>query len=529
MLAKLLRPIRSTISHLLLNMCVLLPDNLNGNRSLLPRLWVATFRQALLAVLVAVLLVAEVAAQALPPEVRQALKKAGLPTDSLAAVVATANGAEAPRLRAQADVPMNPASVMKLVTTYAAIDLLGPDFTWRTGFYADGVVSHGLLRGNLHIRGGGDPKLVVERVAAAMAAVREQGVTVVHGDIVLDQSAFEQQPADPAAFDGERLRPYNAAPEALLVNFKSVVLGLVPDVAAGVARVAFEPPLAGLAVDATVPLTTAACGDWRSTLGARFDDPNAIRFLGSYSSRCGDKSWPVAYVDPGTFAERALEGLWRAGGGLLTGKVRRGPVPASARLLHDAPSLPLTDIVYDVNKFSNNVMAQQVFLTLGRLPANVLDGSRGASLGLVNSASFERSRDLLTRWWARKWGGQPAAPLLDNGSGLSRDERVSANALLALLRDAARHPQGAVLAQSLPVAGVDGTASRMGERGIMKNALGNARVKTGSLRDVVAVAGYVTARNGLQMAVVGIINHPNASQGRPVLDALLEWAATQTR
>jgi len=208
------------------------------------------------------------------------VKKAGLPDDAVAVLVAPVDGG-APLLALGAQRPMNPASVMKLVTTYAAIDLLGPAHLWRTGFYVDGTVDQGLLRGNLHIRGGGDPKFVMERIATALQAVRDAGVTVVRGDIVLDQTAFAVPLADPAAFDGERLRPYNVAPEALLVNFKAVVMGFVPDPATGVARVTFEPPLAGLAVDATVPLSGAGCGDWRSSLQARFDDPNAIRFTGN--------------------------------------------------------------------------------------------------------------------------------------------------------------------------------------------------------------------------------------------------------
>jgi serine-type D-Ala-D-Ala carboxypeptidase/endopeptidase (penicillin-binding protein 4) len=448
-----------------------------------------------------------------PPSVRQAVKKAGLPDDAVALLVAPVDGGGAPLLALGAQRPMNPASVMKLVTTYAAIDLLGPAHLWRTGFYVDGTVDQGLLRGNLHIRGGGDPKFVMERIADALQAVRDAGVTVVRGDIVLDQSAFVVPPADPAAFDGERLRPYNVAPEALLVNFKAVVMGFVPDPTAGMARVTFEPPLAGLAVDATVPLTQAACGDWRGGLQARFDDPNAIRFAGSYPARCGERPWPVAYVEPGQYAARALEGLWRAGGGLLTGSTRLGPVPPQARLLHEAPSLPLADIVADINKHSNNVMAQQVFLTLAASPAT--------------PATFERARQRVGRWWHARFGAKAPAPVMDNGSGLSRDERITADGLLALLRDAATHPSGEVLRQSLPVAGVDGTAVRMGERGVMKLALGNARIKTGSLRDVVAVAGYVQARNGRPLVVVGMVNHANAPQARPVMDALLEWAASQ--
>lgn len=474
---------------------------------------------------------APVAAQTMPgmPEpVRLALKKAGIPPEAVALAAAPLARDAAARVRVAADRPVNPASVMKLVTTYAALDGLGPAFTWHTQFLTDGVVSDGLLRGNLYVRGGGDPKFVMERIAVALQAVHDAGISVVHGDMVLDQSAFQLPATDPAAFDGERLRPYNASPQALLVNFKSLILTVVPDVAAGVARVVHEPPLAGVAVDAAVPLTQGVCADWRTGLQARFEQADAIRLLGKYPASCGPRQWPVAYVDPASYAERALEGMWRASGGLLTGRVRTGAAPATARLVHDAQSLPLADIVADINKFSNNVMAQQLFLTLGRLPDKSAPGMAAGSPAGV--ATFERSRAWVGRWWQTRFGATVPAPLLDNGSGLSRDERITADALLALLRDAAAHPvAGPVLMQSLPVAGVDGTATRMGERGIMKTALGNARIKTGSLRDVVAVAGYVHTLGGTPWAVVGIVNHANAPQARPALDALLEWVASQSR
>ena len=464
----------------------------------------------------------------MPEPVRLALKKAGIPADAVALAAAPLLRNAPLRVRVGADKPVNPASVMKLVTTYAALDVLGPAFTWHTQFLTDGVVSDGLLRGNLYVRGGGDPKFVMERITAALQAVHDAGISVVHGDMVLDQSAFQLPRTDPAAFDGERLRPYNASPEALLVNFKSVILKVVPDAAAGLARITHEPPLAGVAVDAAVPLTPGPCGDWRTGLQARFDQPGAIRLTGKYPAACGAREWPVAYVDPDSYAERALEGMWRTGGGLLTGRVRTGVASANARLVHDAPSLPLADIVADINKFSNNVMAQQLFLTLGRLPAETTAGVAASTP--AGAATFERSRAWVGRWWQARFGAAVPGPSLENGSGLSRDERITADALLALLRDAAAHPvAGPVLMQSLPVAGVDGTATRMGERGIMKTALGNARIKTGSLRDVVAVAGYVHTQGGTPWAVVGIVNHANASQARPALDALLEWVANQPR
>jgi D-alanyl-D-alanine carboxypeptidase/D-alanyl-D-alanine-endopeptidase (penicillin-binding protein 4) len=464
----------------------------------------------------------------LPAPVLAALRRAQVPADAMSALVLPVAGNQTERVRFRADQPINPASVMKLVTTYAAMDLLGPDFTWSTRFLTDGVVDKGTLRGNLYIKGGGDPKLVLERIQAAFQALQDKGVVVVLGDMVLDNSAFDLPPRDPGAFDGEALRPYNASPDALLVNFKSVVLKFFPDPAAGVARVVSEPPMAGLAIDATLPLARGAgCGDWRGAIGARFDDVNAIRFTGRYPQGCGDKEWPVAYQDPASYAARALEGLWRNSGGALTGKVRMGQTPAQVRLLHEARSLPLSDIIADVNQWSNNVMAQQVFLTLGQLAPARVDTMTvpRRPLTLERQGRLERSREVLARWWKTTFGIRHSTPVMENGSGLSRVERITPDALADLLRHAARHPKGATFVQSLSVAGVKGTAARIG-RSSDSLAHGNAWLKTGTLRDVTGIAGYVNAGNGARYVVVGFINHPNAVAARPALDTLVEWTAS---
>ncbi|QHE88306.1 D-alanyl-D-alanine carboxypeptidase/D-alanyl-D-alanine endopeptidase [Hydrogenophaga sp. BPS33] len=469
----------------------------------------------------------------LPPAVAEALKQAQVPASALSALVVSVAPDAHERLRHLASAPVNPASVMKLVTTYAALDMLGPDFTWNTRFYTDGVVDNGILRGNLYVRGGGDPKLVLERIQEAYLALQAKGVRVILGDMVLDHSAFELPFTDPGAFDGEALRPYNATPDALLVNFKSVILTFVPDVASGVATVISEPPLAGLAIDATVPLSRGACGDWRSTVRARFDDPDAIRFEGRYPQNCGELKWPVAYQQPASYAARAMEGLWRASGGAITGSVRDGTMPAEVVLLHETRSLPLSDVIVDVNRWSNNVMAQQVFLTLGQLAVpqttmarSVVVAAGSAADRLVPSrpARFEYSREVVTDWWQRTFGRRVPGPVLENGSGLSRDERVTPEALAALLRHAARHPQGMAFVDSLSVVGVNGTAQRLG-RGGNSAARGNAYVKTGTLRDVTGIAGYVNALNGSQYVVVAFVNHPSAPAARPALDALLAWTA----
>ncbi len=460
-------------------------------------------------------------AQTLPPEVVAALARAKVPSEAVSLLVVDAAQAQAvPRLSHRAGVSVNPASVMKLVTTYAGLDLLGPAYSWRTPVLLDGSVREGTLHGNLYIKGQGDPKLVAERLWLLLRRVQGLGIQKIVGDIVLDRSAFEPLEADPASFDGEPLRPYNAAPDALLLNFKAVVMTFVPNRSNQTVQVQFEPPLAGVAMQASVPLSPngTGCGDYRGTLKADFSDATRIRFGGSYAAACAEKVWPIAYADPASYNVRAIEGLWRDMGGQLSGNVREGRVPVREPALLPAfeiASPALAEVVRDINKYSNNVMAQQLFLSLS-LPAREPNGP--ATPGANVSASRAASRAVVQRWW-RERIGTDEVPTLDNGSGLSRHERISALALAHLLQHAYRSPLMPELMSSLPITGVDGTLQR--SRGAPR---GSAHLKTGSLRDVAALAGYVHAASGKRYVLIAIANHPNASAARPAFEALLDWA-----
>jgi serine-type D-Ala-D-Ala carboxypeptidase/endopeptidase (penicillin-binding protein 4) len=441
----------------------------------------------------------------LPAEVEAALARAQVPKDAMVAVVHDL-GAGQPRLAWQAHVPVNPASLMKLFTTFAALDLLGPAWAWSTPVWLTGPVApSGVLEGNLVIKGSGDPKLVVERLWLLLRRVQQLGVREIRGDIILDRSAFSAPEQNPADFDGEPLRPYNVPVDALLLNYKSVVMTFTPDLARGVAVISPDLPLAGVRIDASVPLSNAACGDWRGGLKADFSDPLRWRLAGSYPASCGEKWWPVAYPDAKSYNERAVLGLWQSMGGKLGGVVRDGLAPAGPPTF-EAASPALSEVVRDINKFSNNVMAQQLFYTL-------------AAQQVRGPATPEGAREVL-RTWAQERLGEPARALVvDNGSGLSRQNRVTAQLLSQLLRSAWASPSMPELMSSLPVGGVDGTLKRS------KAATGRTHLKTGSLRDVVGVAGYVLAQNGQRMVLVAVVNHPNANAARPALDALVQWAS----
>ena len=443
-------------------------------------------------------------AQALPAEVEAALARARLPREALAMLVVDAEGKSAPRVSHRAGVPVNPASIAKLATTFAGLELLGPAFTWTTPVYLEGVVRDGTLHGNLYIKGQGDPKLVAERIWLLLRRVQGLGVRSIGGDIVLDRTAFETVAHSPGAFDGEPLRPYNAAPDALLLNYKSLVLTFTPQGAQ--AQVHLEPAMAGVDVPPSVPLAGGDCNDWREALKADFNDPSRIRFAGGYPALCGERTWPMAYADPRSYAPRAVAGLWQQMGGSLAGQVRDGRVPAGLAPAFELQSSALAEIIRDMNKYSNNVMAQQLFLTL--------------SLQQSGTGTLEGSRELMRQWWRGRFGAGEV-PSFGNGSGLSREERITAQQLARLLQAAWASPLMPELVASLPVTGVDGTLRR--SRG---KSVGLAHLKTGSLRDVAGVAGYVHGASGKRYVLVAVANHPQASAARAAIEALIEWTAS---
>jgi len=437
-----------------------------------------------------------------PDSVSAALRSAAIPPAASAIVVMPLSpGGVA--VEANESQPMNPASTMKLVTTYAALDLLGPAYTWRTEAYATGALRRDVLDGDLVIRGSGDPKLVIESLWLMVQRIRGYGIREIRGDLVLDRSAFEPVAHEPGDFDGERFRPYNAGPDALLLNFKAISLGFVPDPETRSARIVAIPLLAGMKLPTTVRGADGPCIDWRSKLQADFSDPMAPVFRGAYPLSCGEQLWHLSLLDHGRYFAAAFAALWNNAGGSWTGRLREGTVPADARRIALNESAPLAEVIRDLNKFSNNVMARQIYLTLGT------DGGR-------RSASPARAEAAIRNWLDSRGLAMPDL-VLENGAGLSRTERISAGSLARLLRHAFASPLMPELMASLPLAGVDGTMRKR------SGAASAAHVKTGLLADVRAIAGYVHAASGRRYVVVAIINHANARNGQAAHDALLQW------
>ena len=442
---------------------------------------------------------------ALPPRVEQILNAANVRTADVAVWAQPVDGTQ-PSLSHQADRAMNPASVMKVVTAFIAFERFGSTRTWNTRLAYSGTMRDGVLDGNLYVIGSGDPLLTYERLLTALRQVRSFGVDAIRGDIILDASVLQLPAHDPGAFDNRPLRPYNAGPYGLLVNFNTQSLTLVPAARAGQpVRALASPPLQGLRLDNRITTGQGACGTWFSRLDARLEGDTLV-LLGTLPASCGQRDWGVAPLGNAAFARGAVGSAWQEVGGTLIGGVRSGSAPGGLTPLLNTTSPTLAEIVRDMNKWSSNVIARQLLALVGADQSRALDMVRhGGDVA----------------WQLLGTAGVPTEGfILDNGAGLSRSERIRADALGRLLVTAWHRPYMPEFVAALPRAGLEGTAQR---RLADSPARGQAYIKTGTINDVRAIAGYVTDRTGRRHAVVVMINSANARGAQRVFDAVLEW------
>jgi D-alanyl-D-alanine carboxypeptidase/D-alanyl-D-alanine-endopeptidase (penicillin-binding protein 4) len=423
----------------------------------------------------------------------------------------------------RAGEPMNPASTMKLLTTLASLDILGPQYRWRTNLYTDGVIRQGTLKGNLYLQGTGDPKLIPEELSKLMKSLQALGVQKIDGNLFFDRSAYAPSVMEHSTIDGESLRSYNVPPDPLLYSFRTLSFQIGKSRTADFIDIHYSPILSQLKIDNQMQLVDKPCDNWKSNI--RFNlDPEVVsktdklllaQFSGAFPSSCRDVNYNVVALDANTFLTQGFTAAWELAGGTWaqapTGK--DGTVPLTAKLLLQFEGINLANDVQDINKYSNNVMARQLLLTL--------------ALEKMGKPATTTNGDLVIQSWLKQNGMEFAGLVIENGSGLSRNEAISAGQMNQLLLTARNLPVGEIFYNSLPIAGTDGT---------MRNRLmiqlrkflhlkkkPEARIKTGSLADVRAISGYVISKSGKMYAVSSFINHPNAWRGLEAHDQLLSW------
>ena len=389
------------------------------------------------------------------------------------------------------------ASTAKLYTTYAALVRLGPATTLKTDVWQNGS--------DLIIVGSGDPSMTVERLSSLLRQLRAQGIKDIRGNIVLDRSRFGQTAAlafDPTAFDGKPMRSYNVGPDALLLNFRAIQIALTPQNGSVLARL--ETPLAGAEIDNQLQPSEGACSDWKDNVQSSVSGNFKIVLKGKFPRSCPPQTLQLAAhgadlvgeAGANKYAEALIRGLWQEMGGSWSGKAVSGIKPTSATLIASSESQPMAQLVRDINKYSNNVMARQLFLLLAEAPST----QAGAEQALRQTLA---ARNVPMKHL-----------VIENGSGLSRKEATTAEEMTGLLRVIWNDPRMPELLSSLPIGATDGTLKKNKNNG---GDTGRIRLKTGSLENARTVAGYVQDNSGRWHTLVVMIQDPKATANYGVL------------
>ena len=475
------------------------------------------------------------ATSALPAAVAAIVGRSGVPAESFAFEARPVESGDArPLVSFRAEQPMLLASTAKIVTSLAAIDLLGPAHRWPTRAYATAPVIDGRMRGDLLISGG-PVGLTGNELRRWFLQLRQEGLQTIFGNIVLVDVALLHEREAKQLKSTEAERALDAPLDARTYNLGKLVVSVRPGPGER-AAVTVKPRPANVLVvnDVMMGGGCNAWASWKQPEEIVSGPPLQLWVRGRWRAECAGED--IAYVKPPSAIRLAPElgaapavpvaaptmvaGLWAETGGSLRGTVVEresgAPRPRHAELLSELAT-PVGEVLREMNKTSNNEAARSVLLALapGGVPASPASGpARDAAL----RAAQQRMRD-----WLRSQGLRDGDVTIDVGSGQSRAERGRPRALVELLRNAWRGAGAQVLLDSLPIAGVDGTLVHRMTSGA---ATGQAYLKTGTLSDTRALAGYVRAKSGKLYAVSMVVTHPEAARARPALDALVEWIAT---
>lgn len=470
-------------------------------------------RAAVLALCAVLLLPGPVCAQ-LPERIERVVRGHKLPLPAVSLLVHEI-GADAPLLALNLDEPRNPASAVKLVTTWTALDLLGPTHTWPTRVWALGPVENGVLKGDLLIKGYGDPYLVLEDFWKLVGEIRATGIREIEGRLLLDDTHFVADQATSGDFDRQPWRLYNTLPNALLVNFQSVDFVFRPDAATSTLGIETRPALPNLQVTDRVRLRSGACRGKAVSLIMDVPDPataDHVVFSGKLPYACRRYKLARSLMTPGAYAHGAFRMLWEQWGGAGATDYARAVAPAGERPLLTWRSRHLAEIIRPLNKWSNNVMTRMLLYSIAETRHDPpVSREQGSAVLLEHLASR---------------GLDTTGIVIDNGSGLSRDTRVTARFMGDLLQLAWSQPTMPEFVASMAIAGKDGT---MRKRFRGRAEAGNMHVKTGRLDGVAAVAGYVHAKSGKTYVVCMLVNHRNVHWGPGIelMEAVLAWAFRQ--
>ena len=451
-------------------------------------------------------LIPNIAHAELPNDFKKLIDQYRFEKSSYAFATQNLSNNHAPLIIYNGDRLFNSASLVKIISTYIALKDLGPSYQWQSNFYHSGKVENGLLNGDLIFKGGADATFSIEDLEKMIRKIQNKGIKKINGNLILDYSFFGKMPIE-KDFDENPLRAYNVLPSAITLQSNTINFKLSTQ--KNKIKVIADPNINNMFINENLRISNRKCGNWKSHLKiitSKKNDKNSVKFLGGFSKRCNEKEIDLAILDPSLYFFEVFKDLWNKNGGFFDGSyIKQDREDLSKVHLYTHFSRPLSELIRDVNKYSLNLMARNLMLTV-----------------IKEKNDIKPTEDMVNFYiqtWLKEKGLLHKGLFIDNGAGLSRKIQISTNQLLLILQNIYNDPFMPEMIASFPIASIDGTLKNKMKRTKFSR---NGHFKTGSLKNVVGIAGFFLSDKKEMKSFVFIMNHEEAKNAQPFIKDLID-------
>ena len=419
------------------------------------------------------------------------IKKHQIPENKLSIILEDSESGER-LISINPSTARNPGSVTKIFTAFAALDILGAGYQWRTDAFIEEENSNQEIVDHLLIRGGGDPSFSLKDLEKLILNIRAKGIRQIRDDIYFDQTFFRQRKKSTGKFDQSPLRPYNTMHSSLIVNANKIDLSFNFNEETGKPDITplFLPM--GIKIENNLSVGTGKCKDFRSqvTFDEKFRKQTLIILInGVYPAQCKNLDHDLAITRTEHYFFGVFKKLWLNSGGIINGYYKKKNKSNKHVLVAHVFSEELSTALKMMLKESDSLTARNIFLSLPKFSKRKeLRNSRKFLYGSMKGNNIY--------WHFRN--------IIDNGSGLSRVTRIKAESVMSLIQVIDQDTKYSSIKSMLPISGVDGTLKNIYQSKLLR---GQLRLKTGTLNGVRCLAGFITTKSGNEYRFVFMHNN----------------------
>ena len=419
------------------------------------------------------------------------IKKHQIPENKLSIILEDSESGER-LISINPSTTRSPGSVTKIFTAFAALDLLGEAYQWRTDAFIEKENNNKEIVDHLLIRGGGDPSFSLKDLEELILNIRAKGIREIRDDIYFDQTFFRQRKKSTAKFDKSPLRPYNTMHSSLIVNSNKIDLSFNLNEQTGKPDITplFLP--IGIEIENNLSVGSGKCKDFRSkvTFDEKFRKQTlTILINGVYPAQCKNLDHDLAITRTEHYFFGVFKKLWLNSGGTINGYYKKKNKSNKHVLVAHVFSEELSTALEVMLKESDNLTARNIFLSLPEF-------SKRKELRNSRKLLYGSMKENNIYWHFRN--------IIDNGSGLSRVTRIKAESVMSLIQEIDQGTKFSSIKSMLPISGVDGTLKNIYQSKLLR---GQLRLKTGTLNGVRCLAGFITTKSGNEYRFVFMHNN----------------------